>query len=289
MRSERNLGKPLCECFDLIFGTSTGSIIAALLARGDTVENVLRLYKQHVPPIMKPEKPAHRTAALQNLANVVFADTKVEMFKTALGIVATNWREERPMIFKASVAQAHGSIGSFVPFFGCSVADAVIASCSAYPFFEPHSVIKGNGDKVELTDGGFCANNPTLYALADATLALQKRHQDLRVISLGVGTYPEPSFWKKAGRIRGGYGLIRHGLNSDFLQKILAVNTSSMDVLRNILFKGVPTIRINDAFVEPAMATDLLEHNLDKLNRLVQKGRLSYASNEGKLKEFLIR
>jgi hypothetical protein len=60
-----------------------------------------------------------------------------------------------------------------------------------------------------------------------------------------------------------------------------------MDTLRIILFKNVPTIRIHEAFVEPALATDLLEHDLDKLNRLVQKGRLSYAANERALKDFL--
>ena len=163
---------------------------------------------------MKPENSTHRTAALHKLANTVFADTKVENFETAIGIVATNWKDERPIIFKASSAQAHGSVGSFVPFFGCSVADAVIASCSAYPFFEPHNVTKSNGDILELSDGGFCANNPTLYAIADATLALKQEHQHLRVVSLGVGSYPEPSFWKKAGRIRGGVGILRHGLNS---------------------------------------------------------------------------
>jgi hypothetical protein len=284
---EKNIGKPLHDSFDLIFGTSTGSIIAALLARGDRVENVINLYRDHVPAIMKPETQSGRTAALRRLASAVFADTKIENFKTAVGIVATNWRDERPLIFKASVGQAHGSMGSFVPFFGCSVADAVIASCSACPFFETHTITKSNGDRVELADGGFCANNPTLYAIADATLALKRSHQDLRVVSLGVGSYPEPHFLKKVGRIRGGWNLIKHGLNSDFLQKILAVNTSSMDVLRNILFKDVPTIRISDTYVEPTMATDLLEHDLNKLNRLVQKGRLSFAAHETKLKAFL--
>jgi hypothetical protein len=284
---EKNVGRPLHECFDLIFGTSTGSIIAALLARGDSVEQVLKLYKEHVPAIMKPEDTAQRTAALNKLANTVFADTKVEHFKTGIGIVATNWQDERPFIFKASVSQARGSVGSFIPFFGCSVADAVISSCSASPFFETHTINKSNGDVVELADGGFCANNPTLYAIADATVGLHQEAKNLRVVSLGVGSYPAPSIWKKIGRIRGGWGLIRHGFNSDFLQKILGINTCSMEVLRNVLFKDVQSIRISASFVEPAMATDLLEHDLNKLNRLIQKGRLSFAEHEAKLKEFL--
>jgi hypothetical protein len=285
---EKNTGKPLHACFDLIFGTSTGSIIAALLARGDRVENVLKLYREHVPSVMRPTNPTLRTAALRKLANDVFADTKIQDFKTGIGIVATNWNDEMPLLFKASVTQAHGSVGSFVPFFGCSVADAVIASCSAYPFFKTHRVTKSNGDKLELADGGFCANNPALYAIADATLALKKGPKSLRVISLGVGLYPEPPNWKKMGRLLGGWDFVRHGFSSDFLQKILGTNTSSMEVLRKILFKDVQTIRINDAFIEPAMATDLLEHDLEKLNRLVQKGRLSYAAHEKQIKEFLV-
>ena len=35
--------------------------------------------------------------------------------KTGVGIVATRWALERPMIFKSDVAQAHGRQGTFVP------------------------------------------------------------------------------------------------------------------------------------------------------------------------------
>ena len=80
---------------------------------------------------------------------------------------------------------------------------------------------------------------------------------------------------------------MRHVPNADFLQKVLGTNTCSMDVLRKILFKQVPTIRISDSFAEPEMATDLMEHDTNKLNRLVQKGRLSFAAHESKLKDFL--
>ncbi len=284
---EKNIRQPLHACFDLIFGTSTGAIIAALLARGDTVENVLALYREHVPTIMKPNRPRVRTEALRKLGKTIFQETTVDSFKTGIGIVTTNWKDERPMIFKASVTQAHGSVGSFVPFFGCSVADAVIASCSAYPFFQPHMVTKSNGDIVELGDGGFCANNPTLYAIADATEALKQEPRNLRVVSLGVGSYPEPPLWKRVGHLKGGWALAKHGFSANFLQKILGTNTCSMEILRGVLFKNVKTIRISETFAEPTMATDLLEHDLTKLNRLVQKGRFSFAPHEAKLKEYL--
>ncbi|MEZ5406313.1 MAG: patatin-like phospholipase family protein [Verrucomicrobiia bacterium] len=280
--------KRLYECFDLIYGTSTGAIIAALLARGEKATDVRSLYEKHVPDIMKGTNAKERSEALRSLAHTVFENQTYEVFKTRIGIVATNWQDERPKIFKILKDQAFGSKGSFVPFWGCTVADAVIASCSAYPFFDRHTVKTSTGDSIELGDGGFCANNPTLYALCDATGALKLSRENLRVVSLGVGSYPEPSFLKKVGRIRGGWGMIRHGFNSDFLQKILGTNTCSMEVLRSLMFKDVPTIRISDSFVEPAMATDLLEHDLNKLNRLVQKGRLSFSEREDELKSFLL-
>lgn len=41
--------EPLCDHFDLVFGTSTGAIIAALLSIGYKVADIHNLYKQHVP------------------------------------------------------------------------------------------------------------------------------------------------------------------------------------------------------------------------------------------------
>jgi patatin-like phospholipase/acyl hydrolase len=42
-------GKPLCEGFGLIFGTSTGAIIAALLGLGCSVAVIHELYREYVP------------------------------------------------------------------------------------------------------------------------------------------------------------------------------------------------------------------------------------------------
>src|SRR5216684_1370165 len=69
---------PLFERFDLIFGTSTGSIIAALLALGNTVDAIHDLYKQHVPAIMQHRSAASRSRALKLTAHTVFGTRKFE-------------------------------------------------------------------------------------------------------------------------------------------------------------------------------------------------------------------
>jgi patatin-like phospholipase/acyl hydrolase len=272
----------LCEHFDLVFGTSTGGIIAALLALGYTVEEVHALYKAHVPTVMQRKTPRDKSAALCELATAIFKDATFDDAKTGLGIVTTKWEIERPMIFKGSVAQAHGRVGTFVPGFGVTISEAVQASCSAYPFFQRKVVTTAIGDRVELIDGGYCANNPTLYAIADALVALRVPRQNIRAVNVGVGVYPEPTRGLKM------YLAKRYVVSVQLLQKTLEINTQSMDQLREILFKDVPTIRISDTFEKPEMATDLFEHDLDKLNVLRQRGAESYASRENVLKQFLL-
>jgi predicted acylesterase/phospholipase RssA len=274
---------PLYKRFDLVFGTSTGAIIASLIALGYEVDQIHELYRQHVPTVMKAETPSNRSRALAQLAEQVFGRATFEDVKTGIGVVATKWVIERPMIFKGSVAQAHGRIGTFKPGFGVTISEAVQASCSAYPFFERKIVDTSGGDRVELVDGGYCANNPTLYAIADAVVAMGKPRTDLRVVSVGVGVYPEP----KPRGLKMWFAK-KYLLSVQLLQKTLEINTQSLEQLRAILFKDIKTIRINDTFEKPEMATDLMEHDLAKLNILRQRGRESFAPREAELKAFLI-
>lgn len=280
---EGMLGKPLHESFDLVFGTSTGAIIAALIALGYPVDDIHKLYKEHVPRIMRRKTPSEKSKALAELGEEVFRDAMFTDVKTGIGIVTTKWVIERPMIFKGSVSQAHGRVGTFVPGFGVLIRDAVQASCSAYPFFDRKVVQTAAGDRVELVDGGYCANNPTLYAIADATHALKRPLSALRVVSIGVGVYPEPTapFWSKMR-------WAKYLMSVQLLQKTLEINTNSMDQLRTILYRQVPTVRISNEYTKPEMATDLFEHDLDKLNILRQRGVESFAAVEDDLRNLLI-
>lgn len=143
---EAVIGRPLCERFNLIFGTSTGAIIAALVALGMPIDDIHTLYKEHLPRIMKACTKKKKSEALKSLADKVFSDKRFEDVKTGLG----------------------------------------------------------------------------------------------------------------------------------------------MEQLRLVLFKQIATVRINDTFERPEMATDLMEHNLTKLNMLYQRGRESFAKHEEQLKEFLL-
>lgn len=277
------IGCPLHERFDLVFGTSTGAIIGALIALGYGVEDIHALYKAHVPRVMQKKSAEEKSRALADLASEVFGNRKFDAMKTAVGIVATKWTTERPMIFKASAAQAFGRAGTFSPGFGCTVGDAVQASCSAFPFFNRKTVTTDTGDKIELMDGGYCANNPTLYAIADALGAMSVPPARLRVVSVGVGVYPEPK-----PRPLTKMWFAKYLQSVQLLQKTLEINTQSMDQLRAVLFKDVPTIRISDTYTKPELATDLFEHDLRKLNVLRQQGRDSFATREAQLKDFLL-
>lgn len=229
---------------------------------------------------MSKKSATAKTVALSSLTKEVFKEKTFEDVKTGVGIVTTKWMTERPMIFKGSVAQAHGRTETFKPGWGVTIADAVQASCSAYPFFERKIVTASGGDNIELIDGGYCANNPTLYAIADAVVALKKERKNIRVVNIGVGVYPEPKpsifMW-----------IAKKWLAVQLLQKTLEINTQSMDQLREILFKDISTIRISDTFERPEMATDLMEHNLAKLNVLRQRGSESFATREQQLRDFL--
>ncbi len=279
---EAMIGCPLHRKFDLVFGTSTGAIIASLIALGHNVDSILELYRKHVPTVMSQRKPSARSIALEKLAAEVFGDLTFSDVKTGIGIVTARWLTERPMIFKGRVAQAHGRASTFVPGFGVSIADAVKASCSAYPFFERTTVRTSMGEDIELVDGGYCANNPTLYAIADAVQALKIERKNIRLVSVGVGIYPDP----KPGLVM--WLAKKYLISVQLLQKTLEINTQSMDQLRQVLFHDVPTIRISDTYVAPEMATDLLEHDLKKLGILFQRGRESFATREKELREYLI-
>lgn len=276
---EAAAGKPLARFFDAIYGTSTGAIIATLLGLGRSVPETLKYYEEHVPKILGAKKASGKSSQLKATAEELFKGIGWGDFQVKIGIVATNWTQEMPLIFKNRQEAAHGMKNSFIPGFGCTVSEAVRASCSATPFFEPCPLELKNDGKIEARDGGFCANNPSLFALTDVLNGYRIPPQNVRILTLGVGHYPEPkrSWWQKR---------IQKFTPVHLLQKTLNVNANTTDILTKYLLPDVPQIRISDRFESPELATDFLETDMNKLNLLVQKGRASFSQRESELNKF---
>ena len=66
---EAMINQPLTEKFDLIFGTSTGAIIAALISLGKDIDFIHNLYKNHLPSIMKPFTKSKKSKELEKLSD----------------------------------------------------------------------------------------------------------------------------------------------------------------------------------------------------------------------------
>src|SRR4051812_44978133 len=62
---------PLYQRFDLIFGTSTGAVIAALIALGYEIDEIHELYKENVVHVMKMKSAKGRSKALAELGQKI--------------------------------------------------------------------------------------------------------------------------------------------------------------------------------------------------------------------------
>jgi predicted acylesterase/phospholipase RssA len=278
---ESALGRPLYEHFDLVYGTSTGAIIAAMLSCGNSAAATKDKYLELAPKVMGNHSGRARTDALLTEATQIFGEATFESFKVNVGFVATNAHDKTPMVFKSSPEQAITRKPSFKPGFGCTVVQAIMASTAAYPLFEKQVVRTEHHGEVEVIDGGFVANNPTLLALADATQISGVSPERIDILSVGVGEYIEPR--------KSLYARVVFSLPSVQLVQIqLETSSATCEILRKVFFKDIPCVRVNDAYLDKRYATDMLESDPDKLKKMFALGGQSYGKQEDAIKKMII-
>ena len=272
---ESHLGVELHKHFDLIYGTSTGAIIAAYIALGFSVTDVYKNYLEIIPDVMSKWTKRGRSAALRIAADREFGSYTFHDVRCRLAIVATRCDLHRPLIFKSHADLAHADANTFVPGFGVSLANCLLASAAASPFFERQHLKLSLLDRDEFTeaiDGGFVANNPSMYALIDAERALGLPRENIRLCSIGTGAFPQKR--RIAQRLVKQVWLLSDAIA--LLEETLESSSNSADFIRGVLFPGVSAVRINPTIGDAPFSTDLLESDTEILKQMYEYGIKSF-------------
>ncbi len=215
---ENNPDLLLCDYFDLIGGTSTGSIIAAGLAIGKTVDEIAELYmklggeifgekKKWFNPLQTWQflKARYDYQALEDNLKAIFGDITLESDKIRTGLCIVAKRADTnstwPLINhpKGKFFDTQLGKNKNIPLW-----QAVRASSAAPTYFVPQMIDVGDGQKAAFVDGGVSmANNPALTLLMVATLKgfpfhWQMGADNLTLVSVGTGY---SIFKKQTGQI----------------------------------------------------------------------------------------
>lgn len=230
--------------FNLIAGTSTGSIIAAGLACGLSASEIFSFYEEHGDDIFKKRR-LRRTGLfaskydkqhLKEILDSVFDDTRLKDIDIPLIIPSTDIGNGCVHVFKSAYDK------DFVRDPDVRVADAVLASCSAPTYFDPHLVDK----KYLLSDGGLWANNPALVAMIDAKKRLGVDLQDLRIFSIGTGVgkqyYPQMN---NGTNSKLGWGFATKWGRNKFIDMILNLQAETTANMLGLLLQEDQIKRIN--------------------------------------------
>jgi predicted acylesterase/phospholipase RssA len=219
---EERTGRPVCELFDLVAGTSTGGILALGLTKpaatgggpAYAAADLLRLYVDRGAEIFPPSL-VRKIRSLGGLADVRYPAGPIEalmrdrfgttMLSEALVevvIPSYDLSAPRPFFFKRSYSQERDS-------WNVEMWKAARATSAAPTYFEPAQLpaFEDEGDHA-LVDGGLFANNPTASAYADA-VALWPGAVEIHVVSIGTGRPPAARRDRGAG-IPVSYGHARH-------------------------------------------------------------------------------
>ena len=212
-------GKPIRECFDLIVGTSIGAFIAGAIVAGKTAHEIEETLLPTVSLFQKAAPGVRSYLSRVLWGHVLTADEWRDHLRTFFGDVRLSDLPATPRLLMvaadASTIVPHPyllrnrplpeEVAHLSPFdtsSSLSLLDALQAVTAA-PTIYPAHVVNG----IPLVDGGILANNPVLFAVAEARLLGEIEC----VVSIGTGVetrvpYPSPQrgffSWVYAGLLR---------------------------------------------------------------------------------------
>lgn len=276
--SER-LGIDLGQKFDMLAGTSTGSIVVAGIACDLVPQVIVDLYKQHGCQIFKEEKsvvpkkvrPAYKSIyenkELKKHLGAALGEVRLGEIRKPLLIPATDIGYGGVHVFKSAYSEG------FTRDTGVSLVDAVLASCSAPTYFDPVKV-----NEYLLADGGLWANNPSLAAVIDAQRRLGVDIRNIKVLSLGTG-HARNSYGVDQEKC---WGLLNGWKGKEFINFLVSLQAQSTNNYLQLLLKPEQVFRIDFESDQPLPLDDP-----GTIEDLISRADREFTHSSEKLKAFL--
>ncbi|CAN1814653.1 Patatin-like protein 1 [Linum perenne] len=207
----------IADYFDVMSGTSTGGLIATMLAAPNENKRPLFAAKELVPfyikhsPKIFPQTggvfrgivnlwkaltgPRYDGKYLRKLIRTTLGDSKLHQAVTNMAIPTFDIKKLQPVIFSSYQVEKQ-------PTLDAQLADICISTSAPPTFFPPHYFknqdSQGNTREFNLIDGAIAANNPTLVAIREVTKEIMKNpggfsikpveYGKFLVVSLGTGS-----------------------------------------------------------------------------------------------------
>ncbi len=219
---ERQTGRAIADCFDLIAGTSTGGILALGLAKPGPdgrpqhrAQDLADLYLleggrifhegafQHLTNPMGIRAARYPATGLEGVLRDCFGETRLKEALVELLIPAYDLEKRDPFFYRSRRA-------AMDPRYDVPMRVAARATSAAPTYFEPVQV-QWPGERDVLVDGGVFAINPAMCAYAEGCQRLREAGDPdggILLVSLGTGCYTrayryeEARTWGAAGWAR---------------------------------------------------------------------------------------
>lgn len=182
-----DLAKPFKSNFEIISGTSTGSIIAAALACDVDLAEIESFYRIEAPKIFTGRfmssltpGPHYRQEPLRNTLQRIFGNRYLRDVKNPLVVIPATTLT----VFKPRAFWNFDQPGYKNNDLDLKLVDVILASCAAPTYFEP---VRPSGENRTYVDGGLWANSPCLISAIYAHVYLQVAFKDMRILSVGNG------------------------------------------------------------------------------------------------------
>jgi patatin-like phospholipase/acyl hydrolase len=284
---------------DLIFGTSTGGILALALSLGIPAEEIKNLYFNNAKNIFGNKKgflkcihhSSHDRSSLKSLLEDVFKKyhdssiPKLKDCKVPVGVSIYDLSIGKPSVLK-SLYHPRFTRDPNLP-----LLDAALSTSSAPTYFDPYS---GNmykdmkGDVLQFknkVDGGVWANNPSLIALIEAQKAFNKKLIDINLLSIGTGEriFLEPNRENKFG--------IWYWINNKrkrIIELFMQGQSQQVENILSLLKNGIDRqeidnfsyIRLNTLFKTELENIEMDETDIDRLKDLETRALEVYNENK---------